>query len=746
MIADCVLKARMDTALTADINPRENAENAMKQVVIQPDLTTTFAQWGFMLSVENGRLAELEGLGGITQPEDRVPILHPDDRHARWREFLWMHYTAVLLTLEGGDDLELLLETCGGQRRVRVADLATHATAIQTGDDGRLFIALYDPLTEGRASITPAEVTAGSRQNYTIEFTIGDSGIATGGGLRVYTPYSSWSAPEMTGGSVTLTRADGSAHDAVIEAHLRPHSHPVFGFYYAIRVLSGRLAAGDVLRIHYASAEGIRAQTYPKERVYFSTFLDARACGIHYSLSCAATPAVKIRQGEAHRLRIVAPMAVRQGEPFTVRGLALDRHYNPTRQKLAGPVTLEIRPLASVEGDQVVLGETAELTTPTDADGKFAFEGVSINQPGYYSLTARSGDLEPATLVVKAAESEIPGLFWGSIHGHSEMSDGEFGPEEYFRYGREDGLVDFCALTDHDWELFEHYRNRALGGFPRVQKLAERYNEPGRYVTLSAYEWMGVNQVGHINVYYNNARTDNPMYVGEIAILDRTDANTPGKLVEIYKGRDDVLLIPHTSHGTTWPVWDPQLMRLVEIYSCWGCSEDKLYGAGGTRAGLDKGFELGFIGGADSHHGSPGHTGLPSKYHCLPDREGFAAVYADAFTRDGIFRAMQARRCYATTGERILLEFSVGGHTMGQSVKVEGGGELAVRGVAGGTHPMEKIELIADGEPVAEGRVEGLMGYLDTSLTPRPGKHYYYLRATQKDGERAWSSPVWLES
>jgi len=69
------------------------------KIIIQPDLTTTFDQWGFMLRVKNGSLTSVEGLGGITQPEDCVPILHPDDHSVRWREFLWMHYTAVLLTL-----------------------------------------------------------------------------------------------------------------------------------------------------------------------------------------------------------------------------------------------------------------------------------------------------------------------------------------------------------------------------------------------------------------------------------------------------------------------------------------------------------------------------------------------------------------------------------------------------------------------------------------------------------------------
>ncbi|MBW1636822.1 MAG: CehA/McbA family metallohydrolase [Deltaproteobacteria bacterium] len=709
------------------------------KIIIQPDLTTTFDQWGFMLRVENGQLVNVEGLGGITQPEDCVPILHPDDHNVRWREFLWMHYTAVLLTLTEAVKTELVFQTCGGERRIRVAELTQQSTPIQTGDDGRLNIALYTPCTQGRTNITPEKVVAGGRESFTIQYVIGETGIVTGGGIYIFTPYSSWSSPDFDEHTVKLTRADGLPHNVVIETNLIPHSHSVFGFFYMIRVRTGSLQAGDVISIHYGAREGICVQTYPKDRVYFTVLVDTCASGIYYPLPYENTPYVKVCRGTPNRLRIVAPMVGRPGDMFVVRGLVLDGNYNPSNQGINNPIHLKIKLLRPISDQNVI-----ELKTFTDNDGRFTFEHVQIAQAGYFALTVQSSGLTSASLVVKSGDSEKAGLYWGSLHGHSEMSDGEFGPEEYYRYGRDDGLVDFCSLTDHDWELFEHYRNRVKGGFSYIQQLAEKYNVPGHFVTFSAYEWMGINKVGHINVYYNNKRTDNPMYVGEVAILERTDADTPEKLVDIYKNRDDVLLIPHTSHGTTWPVYDSELMRLVEIYSCWGCSENHLSGASGARAGLEKGFEMGFIGGADSHHGSPGHTGKPSKYHCLPEREGFAVVYADDFTRNDIFKAMQARRCYATTGERILLEFSIGSYAMGQSVTVEPSRKLTVRGVSGGTKPMTRIELIRDGKSVAEGRVDALMGFLDETILPLPGKHYYYLRATQQDGERAWSSPIWL--
>ena len=36
-------------------------------------------------------------------------------------------------------------------------------------------------------------------------------------------------------------------------------------------------------------------------------------------------------------------------------------------------------------------------------------------------------------------------------------------------------------------------------------------------------------------------------------------------------------------------------------------------------------------------------------------------MYADELTREALFRALRARRAYATTGARIILHFSVNG-------------------------------------------------------------------------------------
>ena len=707
-------------------------------VVVQPDQATPFHEWGFVLKIAGGRLETVKGLGGLTQPEDAVDMLHPDESTVRWPSFLWMHYSMLLLRVEGTAETELCFQFGSSELRLPLAEAAEKVQRIASGPSGRIYLAPFAPLTEGRATVTPREVEAGGRSRVTWEFVVGERGIAPGGGVRFMTPYSSWSVPQRDDHTVEVE----SRGTAQVDVALHPYSHPVFGYVFTLWVNSGSLECGDVIRVHYAAgAEGVRVQAYPKEKVFFQTYVDAAGGGIYYPLELARTPAVKVKSGLPRRIRLVSPMLVRPGAIFTARGMVLDDNYNAPQAPYSGDITLTVQ---RAEDDTL----PALIRVASCKDGRFEFEDLTLEKEGYYLLSATSGDLLPQRLALKCAAgaaSEV-GLYWGAIHGHSEMSDGEFSAEEYFRYGRNIGLVDFCSLTDHDWELLEHARNRRLGGFRYLQELAEKYDEPGRYVTLSAYEWMGDSNTGHANIYFNNHRTDNRMYVGAISIQGSQEADTLEKLLAHYQGRRDVLVVPHTSHGTTWPAWDPELMRVVEIYSCWGCSEHKLHGAGGAQSGLQKGYVLGFVGGADSHHGSPGHTGKPSKYHILPDREGFAAVYAERLDRDAIFRALYERRCYATTGERMLLEFSVNGEAMGGELCLAPGAPLHVAAVAGGTTALRTVELLCDGEVVNSRPGTGLIERYEDTLAAEPGLHYYYLRVTQVDGSMAWSSPVWVQA
>jgi hypothetical protein len=60
-------------------------------------------------------------------------------------------------------------------------------------------------------------------------------------------------------------------------------------------------------------------------------------------------------------------------------------------------------------------------------------------------------------------------------------------------------------------------------------------------------------------------------------------------------------------------------------------------------------------------------------------------------TREAVFRALKARRCYGTTGARIDLDFEIEGQPMGSIVEIAG--SARVNASVRGTAPIESLEL-----------------------------------------------------
>jgi hypothetical protein len=141
-------------------------------------------------------------------------------------------------------------------------------------------------------------------------------------------------------------------------------------------------------------------------------------------------------------------------------------------------------------------------------------------------------------------------------------------------------------------------------------------------------------------------------------------------------------------------------------------------------------------------------------YDALEMKAGIMAVYADELTRQGILRALRSRRCYATTGERIILDFQVHGHPMGSEISAaqvnEKAGELKLAVRAIGTDTIAALELIRNNETIDRimpDRLDIEHVFLDKTFGKTLEKErelYYYVRVIQRDDNRAWSSPIWI--
>jgi hypothetical protein len=284
-------------------------------------------------------------------------------------------------------------------------------------------------------------------------------------------------------------------------------------------------------------------------------------------------------------------------------------------------------------------------------------------------------------------------------------------------------------------------------------------------VTLHSYEWTSCNY-GHRNIYFRERGA--PLFrssLDEVAYGTwRVDNPTP---TDLWRYLDavgvDSITAPHHPSVALFPVepgdhFNEKYDRLIEIYSSWGSSEAgsrptfediSLVADRFTNHGvidfLEAGHQFGIVASSDAHDGHPGQAQgtdrRPQLYHYLGS--GRTVVLAESLDRDSIFDALKARRAYATTGEPIELGFSYGEKLMGQTCARTGEPfKISVRG----THVITRVDVIRNGQVVfSESPLnhEFVAEWFDHEPSGR-ATDYYYVAVRQSDGERAWSSPLWV--
>jgi hypothetical protein len=582
--------------------------------------------------------------------------------------------------------------------------------------------------TNGTAVIAPEEpVVAGDWGTWTITYTAGPEGIAVGGSVRFEIPYGFTPPQFKWPGDVGHVSARCSRRAARLQLSLDP---PVTldpePFYYVTRwgrmiyaqVLEAPLVEGDEIVLEYGrllhspTPGGARAQHFA-QTVEFTVATDAegtRSAKFSGYTLVAEPPRLRVVGGLARRRRFIMPSVVAAREPFTVRVLSLDEHGNTCK------------PVSSWQDEFAVAGE-------------HRFEEREA---------VLTGGSNP---VLCLPREPVLKLYWGDIHGHTILSDGLGSPEDYLAFGREEALLDFCAIADHaqymsdeDWAL--------------TQQVTRQFNAPGEYVTLLGYEYSCNARLEHYGdkcLYYPG---------DEGPLLRETDINRGpyhdmAQFAPVWKEHGAMMVLHQHARGTC-SYYDPELVRLAEVYSIWGCSED----AGGTRPllparnhdytghtvadALEKGWLLGLVASSDDHAGRPGATDWLRVSRAYPG--GLVAVWARELTREAIWEALWNRRCYGTTGGRIILEFEVDDEPMGSvisSTAFRGGHQLRARVL--GEAPLQSVEVLRGREVIHTECSFNCSLRLEVHDDPPAGAaHYYTLRVTQADGEMAWSSPVWV--
>lgn len=300
-------------------------------------------------------------------------------------------------------------------------------------------------------------------------------------------------------------------------------------------------------------------------------------------------------------------------------------------------------------------------------------------------------------------------VYIGDLHNHCGISYGHGSIEDAFANAALQ--LDFASVTGHAWwhdmpsgearldGLVRYHRDgfqRLERMWPHVQDVTEAVHEDGRFVSFLSFEWHSLAH-GDYCVYYRAPR-------GELLRADTLDELRAG----LRRSRESgvaAMAIPHHvgylrgRRGINWATYDSGLSPVVEIVSMHGCGEDDVAprpylhtmgprDAGSTAVrGLRLGHRFGFIGSTDHHSAHPGSHGY-----------GRVAVWAEELTRESIWDALEQRRCYAITGDRIRLATAINGVPMGGVAAASDRREIAVD--VRGLDEIDHVEVVRNGETV----------------------------------------------
>lgn len=536
----------------------------------------------------------------------------------------------------------------------------------------------------GWAEIDTAEpIVAGSVGTWRITYHVGRYGVDDGGVVKfAWRDVSDWAAPQFENpaapeyASVFTTGTASLRAQFEKQRYIRP-----WRLCVTVDVFDDSLSEGDTITLTLGDTSGgspgSRAQTFCKDAFELRVAVDW--CGT-WVYTEVPSPKIPIISGPPHRLVLLGPSETTPDADAWIGVKAEDRWGNPSTG-YTGTVQIDPDGLTG-------LPETYHFQS-TDR-GVHRFEDVKARNTGIYRVQVLDSENRLAAEGNPLRCIEKPGAyqpFWGDLHGQSEETVGTNPVSSYFRFARAAALVDFAGHQGNDFQITEAI-------WTEIKAQANTQYDPGRFVTFVGYEWSANTPLGgDHNVYYPG--DDGPLHrSSHVLIPDKSDIHTDcTHITELYdtlQGQD-ALLLPHVGGRYANLNWhNPELEPLIEVYSEWGEFEWFL------REALENGYRVGFTAGSDDHKGRPGAA--PPGSGAFGVYGGLTCIYATELTREGLWEALKARRCYGTTGQRILLQVTADDKPMGAVCQATQPPKIAVNVI--GTAPIERVDIFRGLEQV----------------------------------------------
>lgn len=342
---------------------------------------------------------------------------------------------------------------------------------------------------------------------------------------------------------------------------------------------------------------------------------------------------------------------------------------------------------------------------------------------------------------VTSPEEEVSetgwGLYFGLLHSHSSLSGQKGSAEEAFRQAHAVEGLDFFAITDRS-HTFDNANSGSItadgcqisADWAAGKAAAEAVTDSA-FVGIFGYEMSWDNGLGHISTFctpgFQSWQQEDFRYF-RTGLQNYYDALTTAADSVSQFNHPDGLHGHFRDFDFYTEAYDAKI-PLLEV----GCGSDYPITREFYHRALAKGWHVAPTMNLNEQTGSWGIG------------KGRTVVYAHSLTEAGIFDALRNRRVYATEDNDLSIYYSMDGQFMGSRLKRWAVGENAdiLVTLEDPTDFVGKVEVIAEGQSIAEATLDGGYGTLSFSLPPEYA--YYYLFITQPDGDCAITAPIWLE-
>lgn len=402
-----------------------------------------------------------------------------------------------------------------------------------------------------------------------------------------------------------------------------------------------------------------------------------------------------------------------------------------------------------------------KVTTANVSKTQVKFTPAEALEVGTYTVKVTAKDLKGNAGETEWTFEVVPQFkggqhYRGSTHNHTSFSHDATGdPEDALKAGLKYNY-DFFALTDHSHDLDPDLRGtdtvdskgqpERTGGpdWQRTKDLATQYTNDGEYVVFPSYE-MTATTWGHSNVFGTDNFIDRLFDDKRYQDLDEYYAwmLTQDRAVAQFNH-------PDLGNGAfnNFKPYDQNVDKVFTMFELGNGSRSTPSAEKKFFSALDLGWHVAPTYGEDHHKETWAQTNLRT------------VIVAEELTNESLQQSMRDMRVYMTEDPNFEMDVTANGYYMGSTADSKTldfqitGDDLVAESRDNGydylptsyksDDRVKLVELVTNGGKVVDTYEPMTKDFAwEPSYTVASGQQWFVVRATQMDGERAYSAPIW---